>query len=302
MKSAQSNKRILTGIAAALACEFFYGYSFIFTKKVTNHVSAFTLLGWRFAAAFIILNLLVLLGFVRINLRGKQLTPLLLIALFDPLLYYFCETIGVQLTTASESGIIIAMIPIITLICTFFILREKPTRFQLIGIAVATIGVLLIAMVNGAKSSQNVLGYLLVFAAVVAYSLYSVFTRRTTQFTDIEKTWVMITFGALFFGSAALIENRQNLRALAELPWTQPDFLPAILFLGVGSSLLAFFFANFMISVLGSNRAASFSGLSTVISVISGVTVLHESLSTGQFAGMVLVLGGVYLANRSSAA
>lgn len=302
MKTNLKKQKILVGILAALGCEFLYGYSFIFTKSVSDDSSVMTLLGWRFMTAFIVLNLFVLFGVVKINLRGKQLTPLLILALFDPILYYFCETIGIQYTTASESGIIIALIPITTILCTILILKENPTRFQVTGIMVAMAGVLIIVLYKGMQTSLNVLGYLFLFAAVLSFSLYSVFARKAPQFTDIEKTWFMICSGALFFGSGALIENRENLRALFELPFVHREFLYAILYLGLGASILAFFFSNIMISRLGTNRSASFSALSTLISVIAGVTVLHESLSIWQVMGMILILGGVYLANQEEPA
>lgn len=302
MKTNLKNRKILIGILAALGCEFLYGYSFVFTKSVSGDSSVMTLLGWRFTIAFVVLNLFVLLGVVKINLRGKRLAPLLILALFDPILYYLCETIGIQYTTASESGIIIALIPIITVLCTILVLKEKPTRFQVTGIMVAITGVLIIVLYRGMQTSLSVIGYLFLFAAVLSFSLYSVFTRKTTQFTDIEKTWFMICSGALFFGSGALIENRADLRALFELPFLHREFLFAILYLGLGSSILAFFFSNTMISNLGTNRSASFSPLSTLISVIAGVTVLHESLSIWQVMGMILILGGVYLANQEEPA
>lgn len=261
-----------------------------------------TLLGWRFTIAFIVLNLFVLLGIVKINLRGKRLAPLLILALFDPILYYLCETVGIQYTTASESGIIIALIPITTILCTILILKEKPTRFQVTGIMVAMAGVLMIVLYKGLQTSLSVIGYLFLFAAVLSFSLYSVFARKATQYTDIEKTWFMICTGTLFFGSGALIENRSDLRALFELPLVHRELLYAILYLGLGASILAFFFSNIMISRLGTNRSASFSALSTLISVIAGVTVLHESLSIWQVMGMILILGGVYLANQEEPA
>ncbi len=294
-----NNRKVLIGLLAAIGCEFFYGLSFIFTKQVTGQVSPLTLLGWRFLLACAVLNLLVLLGAVKINLRGKHLAPLLIIALFDPILYYVSETIGVKLTTASESGMIISFVPITTLVCSAIILREKPTRFQLTGIGVATVGVLVIVLFKGVEASLNSLGYLMLFIAVLAYSLYTVYAKKAVVFSNIEKTWLMIVVGALTFGPAALFENRSDLRTLLMLPFNNRDFLYAILFLGIGASILAFFFGNIMITNLGPNRTASFAGLSTVIAMMSGALVLQESLSVWQVIGTILVLLGVYIANRS---
>lgn len=106
------NNRAITGCMCALGCEAIFGLSYIFTKTGTEDASAFALLGWRFLIAVVGMSICVVLGFIKIDLRGKSLKPLLLVALFSPCTYFIGETIGISNTTASESGIFLACIPI----------------------------------------------------------------------------------------------------------------------------------------------------------------------------------------------
>ena len=127
-------KRTLIGCACAVSCETLFGLSYLFTKKITSDVDAVTLLGWRFLLAFIMMNILLATGYININIKKKHLPSLLKIAFLQPIAYFSCETFGIQMTTASESGAIIASIPIASLAASILFLHKKPTRFQTFGI------------------------------------------------------------------------------------------------------------------------------------------------------------------------
>lgn len=74
MKHIKQNN-IVSGCLCALSCETLYGLSYMFTKQAMEVTSAFTLLGWRFLVAAVVMSLLVLSGVIKINLKGKSLKP-----------------------------------------------------------------------------------------------------------------------------------------------------------------------------------------------------------------------------------
>ena len=111
----------LSGYLCAIGCEVLYGMSYIFTKQATQTSSALSLLGWRFLIAFLLMSLLLVFRIVHINIRGKHIVPLLTVAMFCPVLYFLGETFGISKTTASESGVIIACIPVVTLFASMII-------------------------------------------------------------------------------------------------------------------------------------------------------------------------------------
>ena len=138
-----TSKQVL-GMVSATASSLLFGLSFMFVKQSVNNVSAFTLLSWRFLFAFFGMCICALFGLLKISLRRKPLKPLLLIALFQPILYYIVETWGIALTTATESGIVIACIPIVTVILSALMLKEPPTRRQTLSIVLSVAGLSLI--------------------------------------------------------------------------------------------------------------------------------------------------------------
>ncbi len=287
-------------VAAAVITEFFYGISFIFTKDATTRVDPFTLLGWRFLVALVVLLLLWAARVVRLRITAATLRPLLVLALLQPVLYYVGETFGVARTTASESGLLVSAIPVVALLASVAVLRVHPTRPQVAGILVTLAEVVLTVVAGGLSAGFDAWGYLFLVAAVVAYSLYSVFAQLWSHAREIDKTFVMVASGAIVFGGITVVRHAADgtLPALATLPAHDLRFGGSVLFLALGPTIAAFFLQNVAIGTLGSNGYATFIGLSALVAVLSGSLVLGEHLSPAQWAGGVLILGGVYVANR----
>ncbi len=301
MEDKKSNNLII-GCMCALGCEIFFGLSYVFTKQATDSASELSLLGWRFLLAFIVMTILILLGIVKINLKGKPIKNVLLVALFSPVIYFIGETIGISNTTASESGVFLACIPVASLAASTLILHKKPSKIQVIGILITLMGVIVTVLVVGIESSLSIIGYLFLLIAVVSYALYSVFVEKAFDYTGIEITYVMLTAGAIVFTILAIVESsvKGNVNVLISLPIRNSDFLIAILYQGIGCSIIAFFLSNMAIAKIGVNRTSSFIGVSTVVSIISGALLLRESFSIYQIIGAIIIIVGVYVSNTNN--
>ena len=295
----KTDKRTLTGYLCAVGCEIFFGFSYLFTKQATNRATAFALLGWRFCLAFFVMGLCAFVGIVRINLKGKPLRPLLTAALFCPVIYFVCETGGISHTTVSESGVFLASIPIACLLASALILREKPKKLQVVGVLITFTGVIVTVLAAGTETSFSAVGYAMLTIAVISYALYSVSVEKARIYADAEITFVTIASGAVVFGCLAVIEaaSNGNLNELLHLPLTDGAFRMSMLYQGIGCSILAFFMWNAAVSRIGVTRAASFVGVATLVSIISGVTLLRENFSLIRILGTALIITGVYTAN-----
>ena len=160
-------------------------------------------------------------------------------------------------------------------------------------------GVITTVIAVGASSSFSPTGYLFLFIAVISYALYSVFVERAKGYTGAEITYMMLVVGAIIFVISACIDGygRSNIKELICLPFQSTEFLIAILYQGIGCSILAFFLSNVAISKIGVNRTASFIGVATVVSIFSGKLLLREKLSLHQIIGAGIILCGVYIVN-----
>ncbi len=293
------NKKTTVGILCALGCEILFGFSYIFTKNATKVAGELDLLGWRFFIAFAVILLFMVTGIIKVDLRGKGIKPLLLIALFSPCVYFIGETVGINNTTASESGVFLACIPVASLIASALILKKKPKRLQVIEIIITLTGVIITVTAVGISSSLSILGYGFLLLAVFSYALYSVFVEKASEYTGMEITFAMLSIGALVFVVIATGKSciNGNINNLILLPFKESTFAAAVLYQGIGCSIGAFFLSNIAIANIGVNKTASFIGISTVVSIVAGVLILQENFNMYQVFGSAAIITGVYTAN-----
>ena len=295
-------KRTNIGVASAICCEALFGLSYVFTKQATANATPLSLLGWRFAIAFIAIAACRALGMIKTEFGKKPLWMLLAIAILNPVIYFSAETWGISMLTAAESGAFLACIPVASVIASAAILHRAPGRRQTIGIAVTLIGVLTAVFASGMDANFSLTGYIILAIAVVSYALYSVSVEKASGYSEAEITFVMLASGAAVFIAGAVMEavSDGNLSHLLLLPFRDAGFLIAVLYQGLCCSIAAFFLSNAAISRIGVNRTSSFIGLSTAVSIIAGIAFLGESFSLLQCAGTIIILAGIYTANTES--
>ena len=287
------SKNETLGMIATLLASLLFGFSFLFTKGAVDRVSACTLLSWRFVTALVVMSILALCGAIKLNFRGKRFGAVLTMAIFQPVIYFIGESVGMRLTTASESGTIIAVIPIFVLIFSAVFLKERPTRLQVMGIVLSIAGVICIALVKGFSASLNPLGYAMLFVAVMGDVGYAIAARRADEFSSFEKTYLMAVVGSVVFTAGAVIEHA----SAGTLAFHDTQFLIAVLYLALGCQVAAFIMHTYGIAQIGANRSSSFAGITTLTSVLSGVLILGDAFSLLQGIATALILIGTTMAN-----
>ncbi|ACL69618.1 DMT family transporter [Halothermothrix orenii] len=275
-----------------------FGFSFMFTKEALDIISPFQLLGYRFATAALVLTLLYVTGLIKINLKGKKLGLLFTLALIQPVLYFVFETLGIHLTTSSEAGLMISLIPVVVAILASIFLKEKPNRVQLFFIILSVVGVAFIMVMKGALSvEKNYFGIFLLLGAVSMAGIYNILSRKLSlNFKPVEITFVMMWFGAIFFNIISFWQIRGNWKIYFGII-LRPHVLTSVMYLGILSSVVAFFLVNFTLSRIQSFQSAVFSNLTTVISVMAGIIFRNEPFYWFQIIGAVMIITGVWGTN-----
>jgi len=159
------------------------------------------LIAYRFLLAFIVFELLRLTKVVKIRFHKELLVPILLVAFFQPILYFIFETYGLAKTPSSEAGMMIALIPIFVAISSALLLNEKPTNGQIMFIILSFLGVLLIQVLNGNETGESsFIGFALLLLAVVSAALFNIASRNASKkVKPYELTYFMMLSGALVF-------------------------------------------------------------------------------------------------------
>ena len=299
MKSKTNILPILSGILTSSI----FGLSFLFSKKALNIVEPFTLLSFRFLIAFLIMSLLILLGVIKVNYKGKNMKNLIMLGLMQPIIYFIFETYGIQFSSSSQAGLMIALIPIVVTIMSAYALKETPSKLQCAFIVLSVSGVIFIVLMNGSSSSEgSLLGIFLLLGAVISAAVFNILSRKYSQkFSPMELTYAMMAMGAVFFNFVSIFNNiRANTLAQYFSPLKNRSFLISLAYLGVLSSIIAFLLINFTLSRIEASKAAIFSNLSTIVSIIAGVILLHESFKLYHLIGSILILVGVWGTNYYS--
>lgn len=274
-----------------------FGFSFLFSRLALDVAEPSVLLAFRFLVAFVLMHILRLTGLVPCELKGKDLKPLLFLGLMQPVIYFICESYGILYTSSSFAGIIIALIPIAGLALGSLILRERPTGAQLAFSILSVSGVIVMTAIDG-TGTFRMKGFLFLLGAVFSGAMFSVQSRKIAdQFTAFERTYVMFAMGTVTFVLMALVQNGTNWDAWVR-PVTSPSFWMSILYLSCVSSVGAFLLLNKALDVLEVARSLVFANVTTVISVLAGVLLLHEQFTPIQAVGIVMVIVGVYGVNR----
>ncbi|MBO5564762.1 MAG: DMT family transporter [Lachnospiraceae bacterium] len=294
----QTNKK-LTATIAAIAASTIYGLSFMSTRLSLRETSPTMLLGVRFLLAFLCMNIVIALSGSRLHLKGKPVGRFLLLGLCQPVLYFIAETEGVRLTTSSFSGIMISLIPVVTAVFAAIFLKQKLSLQKILWILCSVIGVFIISSAQRESGAVKAEGILCLLGAVFAAAVFGIVSISLADaFSSIERTYIMMLMGCVVFTGRALLTEGTAFGTQFLQVATNPRAILPILYLSVLSSVVAFFCQNYSITYLGATRAATFSNITPVVSVIAGVLILHEPFSALYILGIVLILLGVYMVNR----
>jgi drug/metabolite transporter (DMT)-like permease len=292
--------------AAAVLAAVVWGFSFLFTKNALGYLRPFQLLGYRFLVAAAAMTLLVATRAVRVRLTRAKLGGLLLVALLQPVLYFTGETLGVARTTVSESGVVIALVPVAITLCSVLLLRERLSPAKWGAVALCAGGVVLIVLSEGwdaGSGRERLLGVLALLGAVAAAGFYNPLSRKVSEAcSPTEVTFVMMWVGAIVFNAIGLGDAAVR----GELGGYFARFADlhvaaGIAYLGIVSSVVAFFCLNFALSRLQSSVVGTFINLTPAITVFAGVAFNGDKLGWLQCAGAALILLGIWGAARKKA-
>lgn len=283
---------------ASLAVSIIFGFSFIFTKEALQVLTPFQLLGFRFAGAALLLTMLKFGGLIKIDFAGKPVKKLFILAAFQPFLYFICENFGVKLTSASQAGMMIAVVPVVSAVLGAAFLKEYPTKAQWFFIFLSVSGVFLIIFYQGSLGGENkLIGTLILLGAAFAAGVYNILSRKNSlEFKPLEITYIMMWVGAVVFNVLGIIQAFATNVSFNSYITVLLDVraYSAILYLGILSSVLAFLLLNFSLAHIQASQAAVFTNLTTLISILAGVLILKEDFFWYQGLGAILIILGVW--------
>lgn len=225
-----------------------------------------------------------------------QEMPLLIsLGLFGIALNQVLFILGMARTTVAHASLIVATTPVTVLLLAWLKGQEHFSARKILGLATAFGGIAVLNLMPGrAERGATLTGDLLVFAATVTFSVYTVAGK------EIAFQHGSITINTLGFLAAAA--------ALAPVAWfvgrdfqwgqTPVGAWICLVYMAVCGSVLAYLIFNYALGKISASRAASFSYSQPLIATLIGVAVLGEPVTWGIALSGLLVLSGVWLVGR----
>ena len=287
-------KRRFKLILAAIVSHGAWGFSFLASRKGLDAAPVFVLLSHRFGLSFLVMNLLLLMGMGKVDLRGKALWKPILLGLMEPVVYFFGEQYGILHSNTSFSGVMIAMIPIVSTLAAAPVLGEKPTVGQVLFSLLSIGGVVGLGMMNRNSGQLDWIGVVALIVAVLSAGAYTLIGRGISRaYTPFERTYMMMGVGTAVFTPIALIQTRGSVTDYIR-PLGQPTYLAAILFLALVCSVACYFLSSYTITYMTVARETVFSNLTTAVSVFAGVIFLHEPFTWFGALCCLVIFVGIY--------
>lgn len=226
----------------------------------------------------------------------KDIWKFLLIALFEPLIYFFCETYGIKETgSPTISAMIIASVPIFSVGAGALFFKERISILNGFGIAVTLAGICLVLLKQGGDEGvpQNfILGVVLLMIAVFSEVGHASLTKLLA---DGYKPQVIVMYqfmiGTVYFLPFFLTRGIENFDARL-VSW---EVLEPILCLAVLCSSLAFSLWAMAIKKLGVGKSSVFLAMMCVATALVAEVIGREHLSLLQWLGVLIAVLGIVL-------
>ena len=276
---------VLFPLAAVL-----WGIPSLLVKLVTPEISAAFTVFARAALGALVLAPFVVRG-GRLGLLRGRLGLLLWLALVDLTAPALLITVGVLAVPSSLAGTLVASVPVmVAALALRYAPGERASGSRLVGLAVGLGGVALLLGAEAAANLRALGGGLLVLAGALSYAGGALYYLR--RFADLPP--LVVVTGTLL-GCAVLSAIPAALDAPQSLP--PPGIVGALALLGAGCTGLGYVAFYALVADLGAGRASVVTYFAPAVSVVGGVVLLGEPLTAGMVAGLLLVLGGAWLAS-----
>jgi drug/metabolite transporter (DMT)-like permease len=281
--------------ALLLSAVVIWGWTFVATKILVAELGPLEIFALRLAIGLPFLAGVLLVRRVPLRFARADAAPLLLGGAILAL-HFLVQIAGLVTTTATNTGWIISVSPLAIAVLAFLFLRERIGRGDVVGITVATAG-LLVLVSRGRLTDLEWLrsrGDWLVLASAFTWAAYTVATRDLVRRRHpLAVTFVILLVAAAITATLCVFAaDFTRVRALS------PRGIAAALYLGIPGLAIGQWFWQEGIARLGATRAGVYLYVEPLATLALAVPLLGEPFGPFILLGGTLILAGVYFAQR----
>ncbi|NJX15358.1 DMT family transporter [Tamlana crocina] len=290
---------------ALLGANIIYGANYIIAKGVMpNKIGPTAFVFIRLAGCVLLFWTLKLL-FIKEKVEKKDFLMLALCGLFGGAANQMLFFHGINLTSPIDASIITTATPVIVLIFSYFILKERITKNKVIGISMAGAGaIFLILYGNKTDGTSSLLGNFFVLLNASSYGLYLVLARTLMKkyHAITVVSWIFL-FGFMYvlpFGLNDFLNT--NFEAFTINTYLTIGYV--VLF----TTFFAYLFNIFALKHLPPSITSSYTYLQPVVSFLIVTLMAHtfmndvyaKDINLIKISSCVVVAAGVYIISKPS--
>ncbi|MCK9220311.1 MAG: DMT family transporter [Bacteroidales bacterium] len=280
----------------AVTAMLFWGLSFIWSAVLLKYYQPITIIFIRLIISAAFLFILLHFFWNEERIEKKDFGLILLSSIFNPFLYFLGENYGLKFSSPTIASVIIATIPVFTPLAGYLYFREKMTSINFIGISISFSGVMLMLIKPNLSLNTDLRGVLCLSGAVLVSLFYSVTLRKlTSKYSALIVIAYQNLIGIFLFLPLFLIFEAPLIKTIV----VNKEIIVSILLLGILASSVSFVFFAHSVKLMGMSKTNIYSNLIPVFTALFSFFLLSESFSIQKIGGIILVVGGVYLSERT---
>ena len=270
----------------------FWSFSFIWTRVAIESFQPVTLITLRLLIASILLFIISKVSGKFQKIRREDYKWFILLAFFEPFMYYIGETYGLTMIDSTLASVIISTIPLFAPILAYFLLKEKIAYANIIGILVSLCGVFFVIYEPIDGVTANPFGIALMFLAVFSAICYTTTLRKiSTHYSTFNVILYQSFIGLIFFIPTFFITDFSGIETLK----VSKDAIIALIMLSVFASVIAFVLFAGVVRKIGVARTNVFVNLIPVFTAIFAWWILNENLTLVKTVGIAVVVFGLFV-------
>lgn len=278
--------------SALITANIIYGLNYVIAKGIMpDYMSPRAIIFLRISGALLVFWLIHQF-FVKERIDRKDVFRLALCGLFGVATNQILFFEGLNLSTPINASIIMTLSPILVLIFSFFLLKEKITLFRVIGISLGTIGAATIILSSGdfSFSSATFTGNILIIFNASAYSLYLVIVKPLmSKYKPLTIMKWVFTFG--FIWSFPFCIGPITNTDFSSIP---PNIWLSIFYVIIGTTIFAYLLLNYALKFVSPVVNSSYIYSQPIIASLVAVFYMNESLTLIESFAAILIFTGVY--------
>ena len=279
-----------------------WGMSFLWSDRVLDKdVPVFTFIFTRMILAAGALSVFSLLAGKFQMIRKGDLKWFAAMTAFEPFLYFIGETFGLQISDSPTlCSVIIATIPVFSLVVGWFLFKEKLSALNRAGIFVAVAGVILFVVVGGNLHTDYLYGIAVLFLAAIGSTGYTAICKKLADkgynpFSIVSWQFILAVG---FFLVPFLIWGAPTW-TVEYISW---PVLRPVLALAVLCSGVAFVIYAACVEHLGMTRTTVFLPIVAIVSAVASSLLGQDKIKPLQFIGIAVAMAGVIMAQYNKKA